>query len=225
MTRKRERALRQRDAWLEKLRHDAARWSGELQAQLLLAEAECRSLHPAECLAAATRAQTIAPQDDRAMMWKGLAMVEQSALLPASQRAAVLASARDLIVKANQVDQEAIGPLMAYYQSYAETGETPSAAAIDGVQKAMEEVPAAPATRLVLANALVGRGEYKVARPVILPVAIGAYDTPETPAAKALLARIDAAATAQGQPGADARPSAADGGNAAEPQASAAAHQ
>jgi len=212
MTRKREEALRQRDKWLAGLRRDAARWPNELEAQLLLAEAECRSGNPNECLAAATRAGTIAPADTRALMWKGYAMVQQAVSQPPALRATTIASARDLIVRANQIDHEAIGPLMAYYASFADLGETPSAAAMDGLQKAMEEVPAAPETRLTLATALAKRGEYDVARPVIMPVAAGAYDTPEKPAAKDLLAHLDAATSAQ--PSTPAAPVKQDGAGA-----------
>jgi len=197
MVRKREEALRQRDKWLAGLRRDAARWPNELGAQLLLAEAECRSGNPNECLAAATRAEAIAPADARALMWKGYAMVRQAVSQPPALRATTLASARDVIVRANRIDHDAIGPLMAFYASFADLGEAPNAAAIDGLQKAMEEVPAAPETRLALATALAQRGQYDVARPVIMPVAAGAYDTPEKPAAKDLLAHLDAAPSAQ----------------------------
>ena len=120
---------------------------------MLLAEAECRSGNPDQCLAAARRAEVIAPDDPRVLMWKGYAMVEQAGRGTAGRaRAPILAAARDLIVSANQLDHEAIGPLMAYYASYADVGEAPSDAAIDGLQKAMEEVPAAPETRLTLAQ-------------------------------------------------------------------------
>jgi len=207
VTKRREEALRQRAEWLGRLRRDAARWSGEVEAQLLLAEAECRSGNADGCLAAARRAERIAPADTRAMVWKGFAMVQQAALAPPAERASRLAEARASIIRANQIDHEAVGPLMAYYASFADVGESPSATAIDGLQKAMEEVPAAPETRLTLARALARRGQYDVARPVIMPVAVGAYDTPEEPAAKALLARIDAAAGADAQPAAPARPS------------------
>ncbi len=199
MTRKRADALQQRDKWLARLRRDAAHWPNELEAQLLLAEAECRSGNGNEGLAAAQRAERIAPADTRVLMWKGYAMVLQAAFAPAADRPAILAAARDLIVKANQIDHEAIGPLMAYYASFADAGEAPSTAALDGLQKAMEEVPAAPETRLTLATALAKRGQYDVARPVILPVAAGAYDTPEKPAAKDLLAQIDLPTHGQGQ--------------------------
>ena len=213
MSRAREEALRQRDKWLAGLRRDAAHWPNELGAQLLLAEAECRSGNPNECLAAATRAEAIAPADTRAMMWKGYAMVQQAVSQPPALRATTLASARDLIVRANHIDHDAIGPLMAYYASFADLGETPNAAALDGLQKAMEEVPAAPETRLMLAAALAKRGDYDVARPVIMPVAAGAYDTPEKPAAKALLAQLDSAVRAQ--PSTPAAPTDKNGAGAA----------
>ncbi len=192
IARARDEALRQRTAWLDGLRRDAARWSGEPEAQLLLAEAECRSGNPDQCLAAAKRAEAIAPNDPRVLVWKAIAMVGQAAALPAAERTGQLAAARALIVRANETDHEAIGPLLAYYESFARAGEAPTVSAIDGLQKAMEEVPAAPETRLELANALVQRGQVAVARPVIMPVAVGAYSTPERPAARALLGRIDA---------------------------------
>ena len=211
MTRQREEALRQRDKWLVGLRRNAARWPNELEAQLLLAEAECRSGNPNECLAAAGRAAAIAPDDTRAMVWKGYAMVRQAVSQPPAIRNTTLASARDLIVRANQIDHEAIGPLMAYYASFADAGEAPSAAAMDGLQKAMEEVPSAPETRLTFATALAKRGQYDVARPVIMPVAAGAYDTPEKPAAKDLLAELNAATSTGAQPNASAMPAKGNG--------------
>ncbi|HMI20011.1 MAG TPA: hypothetical protein VK533_10735 [Sphingomonas sp.] len=192
-------ALRLRDSWLADLRRDAARWSGEPGAQLLLAEAECRSGHPDLCLVAAGNAARLAPEDPRAMVWKALALIQQATAAAPEAREPLVATARDLIVKANQIDHEAIGPMMAYYESFAAVGQMPSTAAIDGLQKAMEEVPAAPQTRLTLAAALAKRGQYDVARPVIMPVAAGAYDSPEKPAAKALLARLDSSTGTQEQ--------------------------
>jgi len=224
MAKAHEAALKERDQWLADLRRDAARWSGELEAQLLLAEAECRSGHGAECLAAARRAEAIAPADSRVPMWKGLATVQLAAAAPAAERGAMLASARALIVKANQIDHDAVGPLMAYYASFAEVGEAPSTAAIDGLQRAMEEVPNAPETRLTLATALTGRGQYDVARPVIIPVAAGPYDTPETPAAKSLLAKLDAATSTPDQShGGQSGPAGGAGGYAARSRSATAA--
>jgi hypothetical protein len=190
MTKARDNALAQRAKWLNGLRRDASRWSGELGAQLLLAEAECRSGNAAECLAAANRAEAISPDDTRMLVWKGTAMILQSASLAGPERKAKIAEGRRLIIQANQADHDAVGPLLANYDSYAKGGEAPSDNALDGLQKVIDEVPAAPETRLALAKALVDRGDYATARPIILPVAAGPYDTPERPAAQSLLSRM-----------------------------------
>jgi len=189
-TKAREDALAQRAHWIERLRRDAARWSGEPEAQLLLAEAECRSGNAAECLAAAGRAESIAPSDPRILVWKATAIVMQAATSAPTERARVAAEARELIVKANQVDHDAVGPLLAFYRTFEASGEPPSANAIDALAKAVSEVPAAPVTRLELARALAGTGQTDTARKVVLPVAAGAYDSPERPQARALLRTI-----------------------------------
>lgn len=177
-------ALKARDQWLQRLRRDAARWSGEVGAQLLLAEAECRSGNAAECEAAAKRAAALAPTDPRPKLWQGVAMVAAAGDGP--DRAARLAAARKLITSANRADVDAVMPLIAYHASFA--GLPVPTTAIDALQKAVERVPDAPATRLRLATALADRGQPVEARQVILPVAIGAYDSPERPAAQALAA-------------------------------------
>ncbi|MBW8744130.1 MAG: hypothetical protein JF628_07260 [Sphingomonas sp.] len=198
MNKARDEALDHRTRWLNGLRRDATRWPGELQAQLLLAEAECRSGNAVECLAAAKRAEAIAPADIRAIVWKANAMVLQAAALAPSERKPLLAEARQLIVKANQTDHDAIGPLLAYFDSFARTGEAPSVNAILALQTALDEAPASPETRLELAQALAQGGQGAMARSVILPVAVGAYDSPERPVARTLLDRIAASKVSSG---------------------------
>jgi hypothetical protein len=188
----REEALKQRDQWLQRLRQDASRWSGELGAQLLLAEAECRSDNAARCLATAERALSLAPTDPRALVWKGTAMVQLATAAPESEREAQLVAARKVIAAANHADLEAVQPLLAYYASYAASGTKPPVTAIDGLQKAVGEVPSAPATRLRLATALADRGQTEIARMVIMPVASGPYDSPERAAARDLIGRTGA---------------------------------
>ena len=205
MAKARDDALRQRDKWLARLHQDAARWPHELEAQLLLAEAECRSGHAAECLAAARSAGGLAPNDPRPMVWAGLAMVQQAAAAPQADRASLIAAARAQIVKANQIDQDAVGPLKAYYASFADVGQAPREEAVDGLGKAVALVPAAPGNRLDLATALTARGEGDLAKRVIMPVVAGPYDSPEKAPALSLLKQIDAA------------PGSADAGTAARP--------
>ena len=182
-------ALTRRDRWLSRLHQEADRYTTDLGAQLLLAEAECRSDHPDACRVAADRAAALAPTDARPPTWKGLAMALSAAEGPPAAREAGLIDARKVIVVANRRDPEAVDPLLVYYQSFATANQAAPVAAIDGLQKAMQAVPAAPTTRLSLANALVDRGQGDAARGVILPVAAGAYDSPERGPARSVLAR------------------------------------
>ena len=206
MTKARDTALAERARWLDRLRGDAARWANEPEAQLLLAEAECRSGHAIECLSAAKRGEALAPSDPRMLVWKGTAMIMRASSAPTPDRARLIAEARDLIVKANRTDHEAVEPLLAFYRSFTAAGETPSANAIDALQTVVEEVPAAPAPRLELADALVKEGQAEDARGVILPVAVGPYNSPERPPAEALLNRIahSVSGSASGEPSANA---------------------
>ena len=189
ITQARDEAIRARDTWLARLRRDAARWPGEYGAQALLAEAECRSGHAPECLAAATHAVALAPQDADALAWVGMARAMQAASETEPDRSATLAEARKAIAAANRLDTRAVVPLLAYYRSFALAGQAAPDNAIDGLQAALAEVPNAPSTRLDLAEALAAKGGIIVARRIAMPVAKGAYDSPERARAEALVAR------------------------------------
>lgn len=189
----RDQALSRRESWLADLRGTAARWPRELGAQLLLAEAECRSEHGAECLAAADRAHAIAPGAADPLAWRGMAFVLQAAAASPDEKGGLIAQARTAIAAANRIDQNAVAPLLAYYASYTAVGDAPSPKALDAMQKVMLEVPNAPAPRLKLATGLAAAGNDTAARQVILPVAAGAYDSPERLPARALLAQTGTA--------------------------------
>lgn len=190
LTKLRDRAKRENDQWLDGLRADAARWRSEPQAQLLLAEAECRSDHPDRCLAAADAAHALAPGDARALAWRGDALSRLAALAPTDERTRQVSEARRAIIAANRADPEAVEPLIAFYDSFVRMGAAVPKSAIDGLRKAVTEVPNAPASRLRLASALADHGDADMARRVVLPLAQGPYDSPERPAASGLLARL-----------------------------------
>lgn len=182
-------AVQRREEWLQRLRREAGRWPGEIGPQLLLAEAECRSGNADACLAAASRAAALEPGNASALSWKGRALTLQALAAAPADRARLLASARASIIQANRADPESGGPLLAYYASYADAGEAAPVAAVDGVQKALMNVPSSPTIRVSLASALVAKRRDEAARLIILPVAVGPYDTPEQAAARAILAR------------------------------------
>jgi hypothetical protein len=184
----RARAVAARDAWLEAQRMAAAQYPEDIEFQLLVVEAECRAGNDERCRAAADRVLATAPDRPEALLWKGVALARMAAAAPPAERKPRLAAARALIVRANRADTEAVAPLLAYYRSFAEAGETPPDAAVLGLVKASRLVPASPGIRLMLGEALARRGEYSTARTVLLPVVAGAYDSPELPEAKQLLA-------------------------------------
>lgn len=181
-------ALRERDQWLERLRADARRYKNNREAQLLLAEAECRSGHALECVAAADRALTIDPKSSDALAWKGAGQVGLA--LASSNRAARLKTARAAIARANRDNPESPLPLILYYRSFADAGETPPDVAVEGLMKAVDAVPAAPGPRLLLGEALAKRGATEAARRMLIPVAHGAYESPEAAEARVLLAGL-----------------------------------
>ena len=190
MTAARNRALQERDAWLARQREIAAKYPGDLEYQLLVAEAECRTGHNAECLAIASRVLALSPNRSGALLWKGVALSHIAIAGPASERKAKLREARNYIVRANRADTEAILPLIAYFRSYVEAGEPVPDMALQGLMKACYIVPSSPTTHLLLGEELARRGDVMGARRALLPVAAGAYDSPERARAKQLLVTL-----------------------------------
>jgi hypothetical protein len=192
MTKDRTAALAARDKWLARVRSDAARFPGDDGAQLLLAEAECRSGLYDACRSTADRILAQSPGSGPALTWQGAATAGQALGGPVADRDAGLRTARAAIAKANRLDTEAVLPLAAYFHTFADAGTPPPVVAIDGLTKAMIRVPNAPTTRLALGDSLTDRGNSAAARSVLMPVAVGAYDSPERASAVTILRKIGA---------------------------------
>jgi hypothetical protein len=180
-------ALERRSDWLARLRENARQFPKLIENQLLLAEAECRSGNPQECLAAADRAIAQSPKDTTALVWKGTALAQLAMRAPAAERPRRLKEARSYIVRANRLDKEGILPLIAYYNSFAVAGEQVPDLAVDGLSKVVQSSPAAPSSRLKLGEEFIKRDLKDAARDTLLPVAKGPFETPEQPEAAALL--------------------------------------
>jgi hypothetical protein len=158
-----------------------------IEHQLLLAEAECRSGNSQECLEAAERAHALSRRDPTALVWIGTAMAQLAARAPAPERPRRLKEARRFIARANRLDPEGILPLIAYYNSFAVAGERAPDMVVEGMAKVVQSSPAAPSPRLKLGEEFIKRDFEDAARETLLPVAMGAFETPEKPAAAALL--------------------------------------
>jgi tetratricopeptide (TPR) repeat protein len=191
-------ALARRSDWLARLRENARQFPNLIEHQLLLAEAECRTGNPQECLEAAERAIAQSPRDATALVWKGTALAQLAARAPATERQRRLKEARSFIVRANRLDKEGILPLIAFYNSFAVAGSQAPDMAVEGLAKVVDSSPAAPSPRLKLGEEFIKRDLDDAARNTLLPVANGAFETPERPAATALLPLPDARATEPG---------------------------
>lgn len=176
-----------REQWLLRLRADARRFPANLQTYLLLAEAECRTNNIQGCTEAANRAVEIDPTSGEALAWQGWSRTAAAVAGPPAQRAFAVKAGRATIVRANRLAPDHPVPLILYYRSFVDAGEAPSDAAVAGLMKASDQVPASPTTRLMLGEALAKRGAMEAARRILAPVAFGAYRSPETPAARQLL--------------------------------------
>jgi hypothetical protein len=185
-------ALARRSAWLTRLRENARQFPNMIEHQLLLAEAECRSGNPQECLEAAERALVQSRKDTTALVWKGTALAQLAVRAPAAERQRRLKEARKIIAQANRLDAEGILPLIAFYNSFAVAGESAPDNAVEGLFKVVDSSPAAPSSRLKLGEQLIKRDLDDAARNTLLPVANGAFETPEQPAAAALLLKARA---------------------------------
>ena len=185
-------ALERRSAWLDRLRENARQFPKLIEHQLLLAEAECRGGNPEECLAAAKRALAQSRKDTTALVWKGTALAQLAARGPAAERQRRLEEARSFIVQANRLDKDGILPLIAFYNSFAVAGEQAPDMAVEGLAKIVSSSPAAPTPRLKLGQEFLKRDLEDAARNTLLPVANGAFETPEQPAAAAMLPKARA---------------------------------
>ncbi len=185
-------AIERRAAWLDRLRENARQFPNLIEHHLLLAEAECRSGNPQECLEAADRAIALSPKDATAPVWKGTALAQLAARAPTAERQRRLKEARRFIAQANRLDPEGILPLIAYYNSFAVAGEHAPDMAVEGLAKIVASSPAAPSPRLKLGEEFIKRDLKDAARDTLLPVANGPFETPEKPAAAALLPKSKA---------------------------------
>ena len=185
--RERTTALARRATWLDRLRANARQYPQLIEHHLLLAEAECRSGNGAECLSAAERVLAETPTDVRALVWKGTALTQIAARARGGERAQRLAEARRFIVGANRLDPESSLALLAYHDSFVAARERAPDAAVEGLFKVVQSAPAAPGPRLKLGKELIGHELEEEALKTLLPVARGPFQTPEQPAAAALL--------------------------------------
>ena len=177
-----------RDRWLDRLRARVAALPYDSDALLVVTEAECRAGRADACLADAERVLAYAPDDARALVWKGVAQTDRAIAGPAAARSQGLVAARATLVQAIKLDGQATLPQIAWFQSYTKAGERAPREAMLAMARVVQRIPAAPAPRLYLGEELYRQGNASLARQILQPVLYGASDSPEKRAAMLLFA-------------------------------------
>ena len=144
---------------------------------------------------AADATLALAPDDVRALTYKGLAQLQRiGATGGDAAKMASARAARQFIIRANRRDPEDAVPLFAYWDSFRLTGETPTDSALDGFAKATDLQPTAVGRKLELARAFIQRRRFAEARPVLEPIAYSPHRSGAQAAALAMLRWIEGGA-------------------------------
>ena len=179
-------------ALLPEARRIAARHPDDAAVLAALAEAEFDADNDDEAIAAAERALAIDPRQINAYLQKGYALTRKvkDAKLPYSAWKDV----RSWWVKANKVENDHPIPLVQYYLSFVEPGETPTRSAIDGLEWAMQLAPFDSSVRWLVANQMIHDDRYADAAQVLAPLAYSPHPGEHTERARRLLEAVEARA-------------------------------
>ena len=119
-------------------RKAAASFPNDPAAQDALAEAEADAKNYAAADAAADRALAANPNDVQALIYKGRARME---LGKTNSSAVDWGRIRGWFIRANKLATENAEPLMLYYKSFTEAGQSPTANAVEALVYALDLAP------------------------------------------------------------------------------------
>lgn len=166
-------------AWLAQIRAKVARFPGDRYALQLQADAEYVAEEYAAALATADKVLAIAPQDHRALIRKGLALLRQADELKGTQAQAKIKQARAAIISANKAAPDAALPKVAFYQAVRMSGSRISDVALQGLVDAVETVPQDDGFRMMLVGELADRRNFAAAISYLGPLAFSPHASSE----------------------------------------------
>jgi len=168
----------------------AAQYLDDPAVQTALAEAEYDAGNDQAAIAAADAALARDPKQVNAYVQKGYAMFRMAA--DAKDPEAAFRAARAPFIALNRIEQDHPLPLIWYYRSFAELGETPSPTAVDGLMRAVELAPFDESLRMTLVMQELRDHKQAEARINLLPVAYAPHGKGYSKVAQQMLARLDA---------------------------------
>lgn len=165
----------------------AASYPNDAVVLAALSEAEFDAGNDDAAIAAADAAIAIDPKQIDAHIQKGYALARKAKDAPELWK-----SVRAQFVKANTVENDHPIPLVHFYLSYLNAGETPTKNAIDGLEWAMVLAPHDPSLRWLVAQQMVNDGRLAEAIETLSPLAYSAHSNEITEKALSLLKDVEA---------------------------------
>jgi tetratricopeptide (TPR) repeat protein len=150
----------------------AARFPNEPSVQSALAEAEYDARNYAAAEAAADRALAANPKDIHALIYKGRARLEMAKANPAK---ADWSEVRSWFSRANKLDTEDAEPLMLFYKSSLDAGQTPTKNAVEALLDALTLVPQDDTLRINAVRQMLTDGRLAEAKELFAPLAFNPH--------------------------------------------------
>ncbi len=179
---------------VEWARAAAAPYPNDSGAQNELAEAEFDAKNYPAAEAAADRALAAEPNSIHALLYKGLAQMEQAKAAKVTD-AARWKAIRGWFVKANKLDTGYPQPLIAYYDSFEAAGQEAPKAAQDGIIGAYVYAPYDDELRFKAGKVLLQQGNVAAARIAFEKIAYGPHQKGSDNVSLAVITALDAKGT------------------------------
>jgi hypothetical protein len=154
-----------------------------------LAQAELDLDHDIASGLAADAALKIEPQNNRALLWKGLSL-SRPLITAGDKDAGKWKAVRGWIVKANRANPNDPLPLFENYRSYLSADQIPTENSIVGLARAVALVPQEDSLRFAYAFALGRQRKYDEAIVILGPVANNPHAGESSEAAQKLIAEL-----------------------------------
>lgn len=188
-------------AGLPEARRIAAEHPSDPAVLAALAEAEFDAGNDDEAIVAADRAIALDPAQVNAYVQKGYALSRK--VSHSQQPGASWKDVRSWWVKANKVEHDHPIPLVQYYLAFLDSGERPSATAVEGLKWAMQLAPFDLQVRWLVANQMILDDRYEDAATVLAPLAYSPHPGEHTDRARRLLQEVEAKAQGGAIPATD----------------------
>ncbi|WP_344706490.1 hypothetical protein [Sphingomonas swuensis] len=148
------------------------RYPGDPLVQGIVAEAEFDAKNYPAALAAADRALAADPNNVQAMIYKGRTL---AAMAKEKGASADWAEVRRWFIRANRADTENAEPLYLFYQTFADSGQAPTASAKEGLYYAQALAPQDMGLRLAAVRQLLQDNKVAEAEPMFAAIAFNPH--------------------------------------------------